>query len=136
MKISDVECMESRLGNPVADGGLRMASSMMAALENGGLASVVCNYLKPRAFSPWGNECLRIFGTEGMLEAVDGGTRTRLILHDKDLGELDIREPSIPYHDLFFDEILGHGEFPISLEDELHPTRMLIRAKAKARLIY
>ncbi|HUT37186.1 MAG TPA: Gfo/Idh/MocA family oxidoreductase [Planctomycetota bacterium] len=128
-KIADIFAVETRLGNPVADGGLRMAASLMMTLENGGVASVVANYLNPKGFGRWGNEHLRIFGTLGFVEATDGGTRTRLVVGDRDLGPIDASAPGKDYFDFYVESLLNLGTMPFSLEDELHPTRMAIRAK-------
>ena len=130
-RVAQIFALETQLGNPKA-GDLRMATSMMMTLENGGVASVLCNYLNPSAFGSWGNESLRIFGTEGMVEAVDGGTKTRLVLKHEDRGPLKITAPGLPYLDLYLAALQGEGEMPLSLEDEIHPTRMLIRARADA----
>jgi predicted dehydrogenase len=132
LKVRTIHAVETGLGNP-KPGGLRMATSMMMTLENGGVASVLCNYLNPPAFGLWGNETLRIFGTEGFIEAVDGGTRTRCVLNDEDRGPLNIEEAGgRDYLDLYLDSLLGRGSMPMHLKDEIHPTRMVIRAKADA----
>lgn len=132
LRIRTIHAVETRLGNP-KPGGLRMATSMMMTLENEGVASVLCNYLNPPAFSLWGNETLRIFGTEGFIEAVDGGTRTRCVLNHEDHGPLEIEERGgRDYLDLYLASLLNHKPMPLSLEDEIHPTRMVIRAKADA----
>jgi predicted dehydrogenase len=129
VRVDRIQAFETSLGNP-GYGELRMASSMVLTLANGGVATVIANYLNPRAFGSWGNETLRIFGTEGFVEAVDGGTRTRLVLNDEDRGPLDVSEPGVSYLDLLLAEMQGEGMMPFSIEDELHPTRMVIRAKA------
>jgi predicted dehydrogenase len=131
LKIVSIQAIETRLGNP-KPGNLRMASSVMASLENGAVASIVVNYLNMLPFGQWGNETLRIFGTQGFVEAVDGGTRTRLVLKDEDRGPLSLDEPSQDYLDFFMKSLHGQDEMPLSLEDELHPTRMVIRAKRDA----
>ena len=128
MRIKDISAIETSLGNPEKDGGLRMAASMMMTLENGGIATIIANYLNPPAFKLWGNEHLRIFGSKGFIESVDGGIKTRLVLQDKDMGAIDVSEPSIDYFEMFLDELRG-ASMPFSLETELHPVRMLIRAK-------
>ena len=130
LRVTDITALETQLGNP-KPGHLRIATALMMTLENGGLASVICNYLNPPAFGLWGNETLRIFGTEGFVEAVDGGTKTRLVLKDEDRGPLKITRNSVAYHDMFLASLLGAGNMPLSLEDEIHPTRMLIQAKQK-----
>jgi predicted dehydrogenase len=131
-RIADIQAVETRLGNPVADGGLRMATALILTLENGGVASVIANYLNPKGFGRWGNEHLRIFGTRGFVESTDGGARTRLVVGDKDLGAIDTSAPSREYFDMFVESLLGLTEMPFSMEEELHPTRMTIRAKRSA----
>ncbi len=131
-KVDEIWAIQTSVGNP-HPGDLQMATSMMLRLANGGVASVVCNYLNPPAFGIWGNESLRIFGTEGFIEAVDGGTKTRLVLNEKDHGPLETTKPSQSYLDMFLASLSGPSPMPIALEDELHPTRMLIRARADAK---
>lgn len=128
-RIAHIWAVETQLGNPVADGGLRMAASLMMTLENGGVATVIANYLNPKGFGRWGNEHLRIFGTKGFIEATDGGVRTRLVVGDKDIGPIDTSAPSLDYFDMFAESLLGLSTMPFSAEEELHPTRMGIRAK-------
>ena len=132
VRITDVDAVETGLGNRVAGGGLRIAASLMMRLANGGVASMVANYLNPPAFGSWGNEMLRLFGTAGMIEATDGGTRTRLVLHDRDAGPLDVSATGLDWFTAMVDEIVDGKPMPLSLDDELHPTRVVIRAKANA----
>ncbi len=132
LRITEIRAVETTLGND-RGGNLRVASSMMMRLANGGVASALVNYLNPRGFGSWGNEALRIFGTLGMLEATDGGTRTRLVVGEKDLGPIDTSAPSADYFDAYIATLEGKGTMPFAnLEDELHPTRMILRAKAAA----
>ncbi|MDF1514381.1 MAG: Gfo/Idh/MocA family oxidoreductase [Anaerolineae bacterium] len=130
-RVQEISAIETQNGNP-GKGNLRMATSMMMRLENGGVASVICNYLNPPAFPTWGNECLRIFGTQGFIEAIDGGMKTRLVLNDQDCGALDIDRGSVDYLDLILNTLQGNGRMPFTLEEEIHPTRILIRAKMDA----
>ncbi len=127
-KIASVSAAQTRRGNP-RGGDLRMAAAIMIGLEGGGVATITCNYLNPKGFPSWGNETLRIFGTKGMIEAVDGGTRTRLVCGDKDEGPLHLDEPSVDYFEMFLDDLLGIRPMPLTLEKELHPLRMLIQAR-------
>jgi predicted dehydrogenase len=131
VRVEEMEVMETQLGNPGV-GSLRMACGLLLRLENGGLASVIANYLNMSGVRRWGNETLRIFGTLGFVEAVDGGTCTRLVVGDKDQGALDVAQPGWDYLDLYLALLLGQGNMPLTLEEELHPTRMVIRAKERA----
>ena len=131
-KVAQVLAIETPLGNPVAGGGLRMAASFTMKLDNGGVASVIANYLNPRGFGQWGNEHLRIFGTKGFVESTDGGKKTRLVTADGDMGPIAIREDAMDYFDMFINSIQGIAPMPLTLEEELHPTRVVIRAKQSA----
>jgi predicted dehydrogenase len=132
VRIRRVQTMESSCGNP-ASGDLRMAVCVAAELENGGVASILCNYFNPQAFGSWGNECLRIWGPDGMLEATDGGARTRLVLAETDCGPLVPHDAPRAYFDRVLAEVLDGTPLPLSLEDELRPTRWAIRARDAAR---
>jgi hypothetical protein len=90
---------------------------------------MVINYLNPQGFGLHGNESLRIFGTKGMMEATDGGTKTRLIVEDKDFGPLDTSEPDDDYFELFLDKVRGEGELPFDDETAMHPTIAIVNAK-------
>lgn len=130
VKVKSIEAVDTQLGNP-KQGELRMAVSMMMRLENGGVATALANYLNPRSFGHWGNETLRIFGTRGLVEAVDGGTRTRLVLSARDYGPLKQGGASVSFFDAYLKSLRGKGRMPLSLEDELHPVRMVIRARER-----
>lgn len=120
--------LETTLGNP-AGGGLRMAAAMQMTLENGGIASVIANYLNPSGTKLWGNEELRIFGTRGYLKtnmsdlSVDVFTDTEQLHFE-----------SVPEEGLFarlVRSIREATEFPYSAQYLTHPTRMVLRAKAE-----
>lgn len=132
LRTTEIIGYETTLGNP-KPGKLRMASSFSLRLENGAVASVLSNYLNQKGSGVWGNECVRVFGTEGFVEATDGGERSRLVIADHDLGPLDTSKSVPSFHDMIFSEILEGIPMPLSLEAELHPTRMVIRAQLDAR---
>jgi predicted dehydrogenase len=131
-RIREISCIETQLGNPHL-GELRMASTMMCRLDNGGVATIVANYCNQVGLGSWGNDALRIFGTLGMLESTDGGGKTRLIIGKQDHGPIDVSTPGADYFDLIVESILDGKAMPFTLEQELHPTRMVIRAKAGAK---
>jgi predicted dehydrogenase len=131
-RIAEIAAVETKLGNPDPGGGLRMASSFMMRLEGGGIASAIANYLNPEGFGLWGNETLRIFGTKGFVEAVDGGSRTRLVVGGDDLGELEIEPGAKDYFDLIVQSIAGGGLAPMPMEDELHPALAVLKARESA----
>jgi predicted dehydrogenase len=128
-RIRSVRTMESGAGNRVAGGGLRMAACLMFGLEGGGLASVAANYLNPKGSGQWGYETLRILGDQGFVESTRSGQHTRLVVGDRDLGPLDLSAPPLDYFDAYLAALRGTGEMPLTLEEELRPTRWVLRAK-------
>jgi predicted dehydrogenase len=129
VRVAEIEALETGHGNP-AHGNLRMATSLLARLENGGVASVVANYLHQHwPIGTWGNECLRVWGDRGLVEADDGGTSVRLLGADGRCEPFSVGPEPPDYLYQFFDSVLGRSSMPLELEEELHPTRMVIRAK-------
>ena len=126
-----IDAIETQAGNP-HPGGLQMACSLHMRLAQGGIATAIANYCNPRAFGSWGNEHLRVFGTDGMVEITDGGTRTRLVLREQDCGPLDTSPPSIDYLTSYLLSLRAEQAMPRPLDEELHATRMTIRAKEAA----
>ena len=109
-----------------------MAASYMLQLENGGVGSIVANYLNPTGFGHWGNEAVRVFGTNGFVETTDGATKTRLVVKDKDLGPDHDSAPEKDYFDSFVEFLRDKTPMPLTLDDELHPLRIVLRAKQSA----
>jgi predicted dehydrogenase len=128
-RIRSVRAMESTAGNPVAGGGLRMAACLMLVLEGGGLASIAANYLNPKGSGQWGYETLRILGEQGFVESTQSGRHTRLVVGDRDHGALDLSAPGLDYFDAYLATLRGTGEMPLTLQEELSPTRWVLRAK-------
>jgi predicted dehydrogenase len=127
--IRSVHSAETTAGNPVARGGLRMAAALLLTLKNGGVASVTANYLNPRGTGVWGYETLRLFGTLGMVESLGGGQQTRLVVGEKDFGPIDVTHPGIDYFEAYLRSLVDGAKMPLSLEEELSPTRWAIRAR-------
>jgi predicted dehydrogenase len=128
LKCETVSAIETSLGDDRVNSDLNIASSLMGTLENGGIFTVIANYLNQPGFGQWGNEQVRVFGTKGWMESVDGGQKTRLVVGDKDFGEIDTSEEPPDWFDLVIKNIKG-DEMPFDLDKELHPTRMVVRAK-------
>jgi len=129
-RVRSVRALETPAGNPAGEGGLRMAACLMLELEGGGLASLAANYLNPGGTGVWGYESLRILGERGLVESAQGGARTRLVIGETDHGPLPTAAPGIDYLDALLGMLSGAGEMPLTLEEELRPTRWVLRAKA------
>lgn len=130
MCVRSVRALETEAGSPGGDGGLRMAACMMMELEGGGLASITANYLNPKGTGVWGYETLRILGERGMIESTQGGAHTRLVIGETDHGPLTITGTGVDYFDALLATLAGDGGMPLTLEEELRPTRWVLRAKA------
>ena len=134
VRIKTLAGWETTFGKPEKDAGEgKIAGAAQAELENGGIATIVLNYLNPSAPSvPHGNETLRIFGTKGFIESVDGGTRTRLVTTGRVVEPLEV-VPALDYFDAVVAHLVANSAMPLTLEEELHPLRVLLRAKEKMR---
>ena len=129
LKITEIYAVDTQLGNNVENSGLHTAVSFMMKLENGAVASAVTNYLNfPKGIGKHGNECVRIFGTKGYAEITDAARKSQVIINNENLGALYVSAKTKNYFEYFVDSLLGIDKMPLSLEDELHPTRMVIRA--------
>jgi predicted dehydrogenase len=132
VRIKTITGWETKFGSPEKGDG-KIAGAVQIGLENGGIATIIMNYLNPgHATLPHGNETLRVFGTKGFVESVDGGTRTRWVTQ-KDIVEPLARAPSLDYFDAMAAHLVTGTPMPLTLEQELHPLRMLLRAKEKLR---
>ncbi len=129
VRIRTVAGWETALGNPEPGDG-KMAGAVQMTLENGGLATVILNYLNPPYLKPRGHETLRIFGTKGFVESTDGGVRTRLVDRERVTEPLHPVEPTRDYFDFIAAHLANGAPLPLTSEEELHPLRMLLRAKA------
>ncbi|MBR2883640.1 MAG: Gfo/Idh/MocA family oxidoreductase [Clostridia bacterium] len=136
LEVESVKVRQTHLGNINPNEGLYTASSWMMTLSNGGVASACVNYLNPKGFGKWGNESIRIFGTEGMVEITDGGRRTHLYTQSADEGEIDTHNSDcVDYFNLLAQHLLYGNDMPLSQEEELHPLRVVIRAFNSAKTV-
>lgn len=134
IKVKDVDVVQTHLGNITPDKGLYTASSWSMTLENGGVASACLNYLNPPKFKRWGNEAIRVFGTKGMIEIVDGAQSTAIYANGEFEGEIDISNSDCEdFFGIYIEHLQGKRPMPMSQEDELHPLRVVIRAFEKAK---
>ncbi len=136
LKVNEISAYETHLGNTRTDGeGIFTAASLAITLENGGVASVCLNYLKPHSFPLWGNECVRIFGDKGFIEITDGGKHTH-IYTDTDEGEINTEGSGcVDYFDIILKHLLFGDALPLSEDEEFHPLRAVIRAKECAKTV-
>jgi predicted dehydrogenase len=118
------------LGNPARGGqkGIQMAATFSVELENGGVGTINLNYLNPANFGIWGNDQLRVFGTKGMAETVDGFRRHSLYLPGRDEFDLPFPEDlaSPVYLEHYANYLLNGAPMPTAFEDEMAMTRAML----------
>lgn len=135
IKAVNASAMQTPLGETRVGSDLQVACHITGQLANGGLYAIIANYLNPTGFGSWGNEMVRVFGTKGIIESTDGGKRTKLVVGDEDRGDLDTSSPAPDWLTLVLEDVRGINAMPIDLETELHPTRMVLRARANAQQV-
>lgn len=131
LKIKSIKSCETLLGND-GRGDCRRAVSFLMELENGGVASGIANYCCPGepGWDHWGYENVRVFGTKGFVESIDHGRSGNLVVNGEPLLKLDFSKPVKNYFDMFLEELqTGKKVIDFSLEEEINPTRWVIRAK-------
>lgn len=131
-EIRNIAGLETATGLPETGDG-KMAAGAQMTLDNGAIAAIIMNYLNPANNRPRNNETLRVFGTKGFIESVDGGSRTRMVSDAGIVEPLNLAAPSQDYFDLIARHLAEGAALPLSSEEELHPLRMMLRAKERLR---
>ena len=126
----EVAAIETGLGNP-RPGGLRMAACVSFKLANGGVAIAGINYLNQRGNKVWGYESLKIFGKEGFLET-NSKSNVVYLANSQTVETIDYVQ-RVPYLQQLVDFLLGKRPRPLNVDQEFHPTRVVIAAKESAR---
>ncbi len=97
---------------------------------NGGTAVIHLDYLRPEGAATHGDDRLRIAGSEGVLEIVDGGTRTTL-LREGEPCDLPLPESINLLADLIA-ELKGEGTHLIDPYEATYVTRLALMAREAA----
>jgi len=129
-RIVSIDAIETSLGNPVADGGLKMAAAINMRLESGGIATVIANYLNQPGTKIWGNEEVRIFGVNGFLRTNPFHNTVEVYTKDNAAVYETESEPSLFAH--LVDCISNGKPFPFRPYELTRPTRLAILAKHTA----
>lgn len=133
LMVTDIDAIETNLGNPDKDSDLKMAAILMLRLQNGGVAAVTANYLNQAEFGVWGHEQLRLFGSRGFIETTEKGEWIETVIQGEGVSRIRPTGGRRDYFEYFLDEIIDGKPMPLTLNEEIHPTRVVIRAKQSAR---
>ncbi len=105
--------------------------AMVLQFDNGGVADIHIDYLRPPKAPTHGDDRLRIVGADGVIELKDFGKRVELIAGNDEPKDLDLP----PAGNLFIDfaaELRGEGKHLIGPEDAIRMTRVCIKAREAA----
>lgn len=130
-RIAEATGQSSMHGCP-RPGALAMASTVQFRLANGAIGVLLSNYANQPGFGSWGNYHLRVWGTRGMVESVDDGARSRLVVGAEDRGALPPGPPDVDWLAGVCDLVRGGPGLPIDVATELSPLRALLRARGCA----
>lgn len=124
----EVFAQETATGNPKS-GELQMGATVACRLEGGALATVLCNYCNPPGIGYHGNDQIRVHGTKGMIELVDGFTRRRLVAGNRAPESFPDVPPVRTYPQDMIDAVLDGSPTLLTEADGFHFTEVVIRAQ-------
>lgn len=127
-RIVAISAVEHQIGNPVAHGDLQMAVGMLAQLANGGCASIYANYYNQRGNNLWGDDELRIYGSQAFLYTVG---HTIYVVDAHQTRQFDCA-PQPAYIQRIIDVLHNNTPRPLDIATEIHPTHVVIAAKQSA----
>lgn len=109
------------------NGDMEVTSAMLMDMENGAIATVTADYLRPTASARHDDDRLRVTGTRGMIEAIDG----RVYLEN----DLPKRELELPPREIYFSRFIDAIDAGMTYElarEALAATRVCLLARESA----
>jgi predicted dehydrogenase len=131
LEFESVFAHDTLCGNPT-DGDLQMAATISGKLSSGALANIVANYCNPPGVGYWGNDQLRIHGTAGMIELVDGLRRRALACGDQPPETFEDCPAAVRFPQDLIDCILDGTPTLLSMEDSFRNTEVALAAQESA----
>jgi predicted dehydrogenase len=128
-RIVSISAVENTVGNPIASGGLHLAASMTARLDNDAVVSVAANYHNPRGHSRWADDELRLYGRDGMI-MTNHQHDVHVVTHDAHTIMTCPAQPPAFQH--VIDVVNKKSLRKRDVMWDLHPTHAVIAAKASA----
>lgn len=112
--------------------GMEDHATMLLEFEGGGEAVIHCDFLRPwgRHALPWGDDRLRIVGTEATIETLDHGRAARLLTPDG-TEDLPLPEP-VSLLQTFVAAIRGEAPCLVPMEEAFYATRVCLLARQAA----
>ena len=131
LEFTEVFAQDTDTGNPER-GNLQMGMNITCKLSNGALACILANYCNPPNFGTHGNDQIRIFGTQTMIEAVDGFKRVSIADGKEPLHQIEVDEIPVSYPLDYIDYLLGGPQPLLTMEDSFKCTEIVLRAQESA----
>lgn len=131
LEFTEVFAQDTGTGNP-KKGELQLGATAAFRMSNGGLFALLCNYCNPAGIGFHGNDQIRVHGTKGMMESVDGGTRNMLAMPGGKPLPFDGEKPPADYPQDLIDCILDGSLTMLSQDDSFRNTEAVIRAQLSA----
>ena len=131
-EFTTVSAFDTTSGDPDA-GQLQMAAGLVFTLDNGGVGVANFNYLNPRQIGSWGDDRLRVYGTEGMTEGLEGVARIKVTTNEKATRDIEVPgETRGAFQQAFIDLILHGTPMRASAADCLLETQVVCTAQLSA----
>ena len=125
-----VTALHSSVGNR-DQGDLEVSAHCQFAMEHGIIGATNIDYLRPQGSPTHGDDRVRIAGTDGVIEVIDGTARLidaegdRLLVADKQLTVSSLLSS-------FIAQCAGEGPCPVSADDAIAMTRACLLARQSA----
>ena len=131
LEFTEVFAQDTGLGNP-KEGNLQTGANLAFRMNSGALAAILCNYCNQKSIGYHGNDQLRVHGTDGMIELVDGWNRRMLVVKGEKPTTFEDVAPEKDYPQDMIDSILDGTPTLLSEEDGFRNTRAVLRAQESA----
>lgn len=112
--------------------GFQDHAGVLLEMENNGTAMVNIDYLRPETAGTWGDDRLRVIGSEGVLEIKDGGERVECITQTSGPVDIPLHEHR-PFFADFITELRGGKPHIVAPEEPFEMSRAAILAHEAAR---
>lgn len=127
-RFSSVYSYEQNVGAPEY-GGMENITGAVLHLENGGVATLNMDYLRPRSAGSHGDDRLRVGGTKGILEYRYGDGLTWLREGSSTVERPTLRNPPLPLFMEFLASVYQGGSMLIRREEIFHVVATLVAAR-------
>lgn len=106
-------------------------AAFVLTMQNGGVATLTLDYLRPEPAPTHGDERLRIAGTRGVVETALSDQKVTLVTADRRSRPLPLKRP-VDLFTQFARSLRGEGPAPLTLHEACRITEVAIKAQQAA----